>query len=183
MWQKLQWFLAGITLVFMEVFIRQRNVCFAYHQDELTGVFNRGAILDLGERVVRAAMREQGQVGLVHFDLDDLKQVNDLHGHAEGDRVLVEFAKALKACLRPMDFAGRLGGDEFLILLPGADLFGAHRVVDRLRAILPHIPFSAGIWTGSLTPARPVTLAQLITLADGEMYVDKSQKKRHRLSV
>ena len=67
-------------------------------------------------------------------DLDDFKAVNDAHGHAVGDHVLREFARVLRETVREIDLAGRWGGEEFLVLLPGADATGGAQLADRVRA-------------------------------------------------
>jgi len=69
-------------------------------------------------------------------DLDDFKAVNDRHGHPTGDEVLREFARTLKDCLREIDLAGRWGGEEFAVILPGTDLEGAMQLAERIREAL-----------------------------------------------
>jgi diguanylate cyclase (GGDEF)-like protein len=102
--------------------------------DQLTGMLNRKA---LSSRVVE--LEEQSQiigdpVGLVVCDLDHFKRVNDTCGHFVGDVVLKEAAYVLRKQLRAFDLAYRLGGEEFLVLLPGSDLAHAAELADRLRA-------------------------------------------------
>src|SRR5581483_11231039 len=78
---------------------------------------------------------------LVLADLDDFKAINDVHGHAVGDDVLREFAAVLKATVRESDLAGRWGGEEFLLLLPGADGEGGANFADRVRNALSERSF------------------------------------------
>jgi diguanylate cyclase (GGDEF) domain len=107
----------------------------AYH-DELTGLPNRRLMLDrLGQAVARAK-RYGGGVILLSVDLDGLKGVNDLYGHAAGDALLVETADRLRAVVRDSDTAARMGGDEFLILLTDSEERDADAVYVRIKSSL-----------------------------------------------
>jgi diguanylate cyclase (GGDEF)-like protein len=101
---------------------------------------------DLGQRSLRGlsklrADRLETTLTIVLADLDDFKAINDLHGHATGDDVLREFARVLRATVRDSDLAGRWGGEEFLMLLPGADAIGAAQLADRVRSSLAERSF------------------------------------------
>lgn len=102
--------------------------------DPLTGVFNRSA---LDQRISEfEATAENGPSPAISFllcDLDHFKRVNDQHGHAVGDRVLREAAYAMRACLRASDSIYRIGGEEFLVIVPGADPAGAVEIAERMR--------------------------------------------------
>jgi diguanylate cyclase (GGDEF)-like protein len=112
------------------------------HRDPLTGLGNR---YGLGRR--QAAMRP-GDAALL-IDLDNFKKINDLAGHAAGDQALRDFGAVVLSVLRATDHAVRYGGEEFLILVPGAGELGAHRLDERLRAAWtqarPDITYSGGI--------------------------------------
>ncbi len=102
--------------------------------DGLTGVANRRRCEEaLGTEVARAD-RLGTPLSLVLADLDDFKSVNDVHGHPAGDEVLRAFAEVLHDTVRESDLAGRWGGEEFLLLLPGTDAEGAARLADRIRS-------------------------------------------------
>lgn len=101
--------------------------------DDLTGVFNRGTILEILQRDLAHAERTREPVAVILADLDDFKRVNDTHGHAIGDAVLREAAKRLSAPMRPYDTIGRYGGEEFLIVLPGCGVAAALQVAERVR--------------------------------------------------
>src|SRR5438034_354068 len=102
-------------------------------RDDLTGLWNRAAILGLLDRELARARRERRPVGVILADLDHFKRVNDSLGHLAGDRVLRQVAQRMLTSLRSYDTIGRYGGEEFLIVLPGCD--GAHTLAlaERLR--------------------------------------------------
>ena len=101
--------------------------------DGLTGCLNRGATRALVGHEIERSRREQRPLALVLLDLDHFKRINDDHGHAAGDAVLQGFAQAVRSRLRQSDIFGRMGGEEFCVVLPSTDRAGAHEVVDALR--------------------------------------------------
>jgi diguanylate cyclase (GGDEF)-like protein len=109
--------------------------------DGLTGIANRRQCEDSLAAEIAQADRLGTPLTLVLADLDDFKAVNDIHGHAVGDDVLREFAAVLRATLRDSDIAGRWGGEEFLLLLPGADAEGGANLAERVRAGLAERSF------------------------------------------
>jgi diguanylate cyclase (GGDEF)-like protein len=104
--------------------------------DPLTGLANRRRCEEALAAEVARAERFATPLSLVFADLDDFKRVNDLHGHPVGDAVLRELAAVLKETARESDLAGRWGGEEFLLLLPGADAAGGTRLAERIRLLL-----------------------------------------------
>ena len=113
-------------------------------RDHLTGVASRAAFVDRLERAVAAAARHRSTVGVIYFDLDRFKVVNDSLGHAAGYELLVALAARARSVLRPDDVIGRLGGDEFVVLLEGLGdsyeaVLVARRVLDTARP-----PFDLG---------------------------------------
>jgi diguanylate cyclase len=127
--------------------------------DPLTGIPNRRA---WDEELARPGTAVTGPLCLAIIDLDNLKPINDTHGHPLGDRVLQTVGQSLLASVRRGDFVARIGGDEFGLLLPIADPATAAGVVDRVRrqamsavlsAGLPPVAASAGIWTFPSTPS------------------------------
>lgn len=104
--------------------------------DSLTGLANRRAFMDvLGSEIDRQSRTSQ-PLCVVLMDADHFKRVNDEHGHAQGDKVLLALAQMLKACVRPTDLACRLGGEEFALILPDTRQAQAMAVCTRLRAAL-----------------------------------------------
>ena len=89
--------------------------------DTLTGMWNRGAILETLEREITRSRREGASLGVLIADIDRFKLVNDTHGHLVGDSVLRETSRRIHAEVRTYDAVGRFGGEEFLILLPGCE--------------------------------------------------------------
>lgn len=115
--------------------------------DGLTGLANRRAAAEALRAEAARASRLQTPLAVVLADLDGFKDVNDEYGHAVGDEVLRAFADVLRQTLRESDVAGRWGGEEFLLLLPGADEEGAIRLAERIRAVLAgrSIPGAPGL--------------------------------------
>ena len=101
--------------------------------DPLTGLLNRRGLEERIESEIARAARESVPLGAVAFDLDRFKQVNDMHGHEIGDRVLVWLGALLREEARGVDVAARVGGEEFLVVLPGADEEAASVFAERVR--------------------------------------------------
>ncbi len=102
--------------------------------DTLTGLSNRRHFTSTLEAELRRALRHERPLSLIVLDLDRFKQVNDRFGHGMGDRVLVSAARAIEEVVREVDLVGRLGGEEFAVLVPETDLNGAFRLAERIRA-------------------------------------------------
>ncbi|MCW5874125.1 MAG: diguanylate cyclase [Anaerolineales bacterium] len=114
-------------------------------QDPLTGLLNRRAVSENAEAEWFRAQRETRPMCLVIIDLDNLKIINDKHGHAMGDQVILELARAIKTQRRRYDWAGRWGGDEFLLVLPGATLSEAGEVAERVHSQYVQSPLVADL--------------------------------------
>jgi two-component system cell cycle response regulator len=125
---------AGRTKVLQEeLFAQTRRLEALIFEDALTGLANRRYILTQLASAVSAARRHGRPVSVAIVDVDHFKPVNDAYGHAVGDRVLVAVAAALSDHLRAEDQLGRLGGEEFLVVLGDTDTAAAERVTDKLR--------------------------------------------------
>jgi diguanylate cyclase (GGDEF)-like protein len=109
--------------------------------DGLTGIANRRQCEDMLTSEIARAERLGTPFTIVLADLDDFKRVNDVHGHTVGDDVLREFASVLRATVRDSDLAGRWGGEEFILLLPGTDAAGGAHLADRVRSALSERSF------------------------------------------
>jgi diguanylate cyclase (GGDEF)-like protein len=112
--------------------------------DPLTNLRNRAAILEVLKQELARSAREDKFVGILMADVDHFKHINDTFGHQAGDRVLSEMAARMMCSIRPYDVAGRYGGEEFLIILPGCDMHTATMVAERLRATVGEEPFDLG---------------------------------------
>jgi diguanylate cyclase (GGDEF)-like protein len=153
--------------------------------DQLTGLANRRGFFAVAEHQLLVAARTRSAVGLMFIDTDGLKQVNDDAGHSVGDAYLVETADIIRETIRASDLAGRLGGDEFCVLLLGQPDLDAERVVKRMRDTVhqhnakPDRRFTVSLSIGlsTLEPGRAVTLEELIDAADEGMYEDKRSKR------
>jgi diguanylate cyclase (GGDEF)-like protein len=108
--------------------------------DTLTGVWNRGAILETLDREISRSRRELLPLGVLIADLDHFKSINDTYGHLTGDAVLREVTRRMQTQVRPYDAVGRYGGEEFLILLPGCGGSETREKAERLREAIVQIP-------------------------------------------
>ena len=159
--------------------VRMRRMA---HEDALTGLPNRVLLGDRLRQAIRAASRDGHKVALVYFDLDKFKPVNDTHGHAVGDRLLQLVARRLRAGLREADTLARVGGDEFVVLLPRCDaLADASKVAENILfqlnqsfedgELVHRISGSLGI---ALFPDDGMDAEELLRAADLAMYDAKS---------
>lgn len=150
--------------------------------DPLTDLPNRALFNDRLQTALLMAKRNQARFALLYIDLDKFKQVNDTLGHAAGDLLLQEAAQRLRRCVRESDTVGRVGGDEFLVLLNNTALAGALQVAENIRLALGRT-FEVGGHPLSMLPSIGVALypehgdgyKQLIHCADEAMYRAKKQ--------
>jgi len=102
-------------------------------RDPLTGLFNRRYLKDTLEREIARAKRENLPIGIMIMDIDEFKNVNDLYGHNAGDKMLQEMGELLKTNIRTEDIVCRYGGEEFVIVMPGASLGVAYERAELIR--------------------------------------------------
>ena len=149
--------------------------------DDLTGLSNRRGFEALGHHVLALSKRARARASLLFFDLNGFKQINDVHGHAEGDRALVGFAGVLRSALRETDVLARLGGDEFVALVAGAQAGDEAQIIDRVRVGVARynrddrrgydLKFSVGY--APCDTHDDTSIAELIDIADHAMYANK----------
>lgn len=166
-------------------------------RDRLTGLFDDRALHEALAEAIKAIERGGGNIGLLFLDLDRFKDVNDRHGHVTGSRILSQVARFVDAAARQArGFAARYGGDEFVVVLPGADLDRSLRHAERLRTTLaatilaggepperlPLVRVTCSIGVASVRPAlskdsaggaREGAATRLLQLADDAMYQAK----------
>ena len=159
--------------------------------DVLTGMANRRSFLEVAEATFQRARESHAPLTVLMLDLDHFKTINDRFGHLEGDRVLAEFARATKHQLRAGDTVGRLGGEEFGLLLPhtlpaeGADI--ATRILEAIRALEltdsngQHYGVTTSMGLGTLSPGDR-SLHDLLDRADQALYLAK-RRGRNQLAV
>lgn len=118
----------------------QRELGRQARRDPLTGVLNRRGFDELASREWARARRNGQPIGVLAIDVDEFKLVNDRHGHHVGDIALQQIVDRIRTLLRPEDLLGRMGGDEFLALLPGSSVEQAMMVAERIRVAVGHLP-------------------------------------------
>ncbi len=150
--------------------------------DALTGIANRRAFFEAATLELERTRRTRRPLTLAYVDCDDFKDVNDERGHADGDALLVEVARAIRAGTRTIDAVARLGGDEFGLLLPETDAVESEALLARLQATLVaamtrggwKVGFSIGVAT-FLAP--PASVDEMMARADALMYAAKRTRK------
>jgi diguanylate cyclase (GGDEF)-like protein len=167
---------------------RAREATLLASTDELTGIANRRAFMGQLDREIAGAAEFGWPLAVAMFDVDHFKAVNDRYGHAVGDRVLQLIAARAAAVVRGGDLVGRLGGEEFGILMPGASLQEAAVVAERLRRAmetageldesLPAVTISVGI----ATREKQRDAAELLAAADVALYAAKGEG-RNRVRI
>ncbi|MCZ2156713.1 MAG: diguanylate cyclase [Bryobacterales bacterium] len=160
-------------------------------RDPLTHLWNRRTIFDRLEAELTASRTTRKPVGVILVDLDHFKQINDNEGHLFGDHALLEAVKAMQSAMRPTDFIGRFGGEEFLMVIPGCGFDDTIRAAERIRVAVEsvrlrkedgfvRVTVSAGC-TASI-PGREDSLEAILRATDEALYESKRQG-RNRVSA
>lgn len=151
--------------------------------DSLTGLWNRGYFMDMAQRELARARRERQPASIIMVDADHFKRVNDTHGHQAGDEALRCLARVLSTSVREADLPARLGGEEFVVLLPGAERSAATAVAERIRSTIrdTHLRCPSGdcfcltVSLGvAISPRAQDSLEHLIRRADAALYAAKN---------
>lgn len=171
----------GLTATALRNALHFRTLTYQLETDPLTGLGNRRALRTQGERWLCDSVRQGRALSMLTLDLDRFKPINDRFGHPEGDRLLAEVARVIRETTRPSDICVRMGGDEFVVLLPGADLTCAMDCAERIRQAIgcirlttpdgADVRISASI--GLAMHHGGMTLDQLYDLADNALYAAK----------
>ena len=152
--------------------------------DSLTGLLSRQAFFDRANNYVSLATREKTVFSVMIIDLDQFKLINDKYGHSAGDAVLKLFANIVNSVARRSDITGRLGGEEFAMVLPSTTTREAIEFSDRLhnainKAVLKYndsiISYTAGIGLTSFVPGTAVSIDELLARADLALYQAKRE--------
>ncbi|MBI5945407.1 MAG: sensor domain-containing diguanylate cyclase [Chloroflexi bacterium] len=144
--------------------------------DSLTGISNRHHFFELASRAFSSAARYQRPLAIIMFDADHLKEVNDTFGHAAGDKMLVQIAKAAEAEMRNVDVLARYGGDEFIILLPETSAKQAHFIAERIRESVSPLAITLSMGIAEILH-KPVdeNVERIIRRADKALYAAKAK--------
>ena len=164
----------------------QERIHWLAHYDVLTGLPNRLLLTERGEQAVEAARRSGAPLSIIFLDLDNFKHVNDSLGHRVGDALLVEMARRLRRTVRDRDTVARLSGDEFVLILPGANAQGAARVASKMQEAA-RAPVQLGHHELSVSPSMGIALfpehgedfESLIQAADTAMYRAKAEGRNN----
>ena len=144
------------------------------HTDPLTGLSNRRALSELIVRDIARAHRTKEAFCVAILDIDHFKRVNDRYGHAAGDQALMHVAFVAKSGVRETDAICRYGGEEFIILLPGASAEGAYFVIDRMRKMVEKTPFMFG--GAKITLRYSAGVAELQADEDAEGLLERADR-------
>jgi diguanylate cyclase (GGDEF)-like protein len=179
--------------------LRARNTTLEQQQDELvwlatrdalTGLYNRREFMRLSEHELKRAQRHGDFTSAIVIDLDHFKVINDRHGHPAGDKVLAHVAQCLLGGVRSTDLVARIGGEEFMVLLPRTDIDAAAGLANKLRQLVHQapahihaelqIPVTASFGVGCLPGGSEGSVASLYAAADKALY-DAKRLGRNRV--
>lgn len=153
--------------------------------DFLTGILNRRILIEKIDVEITRAKRENSTLSILMLDIDSFKSINDNFGHSAGDLVLQRFSDLLYKKLRPYDFVGRYGGDEFLICLPNTAYPVSINIAERIRGLVEElsivygeqqIPITTSIGVSTFYGDNPIDINDFISDVDKNMYIAKEQK-------
>lgn len=169
-----------IVQLHSELLAAKQDLLLLSRTDPLTGVFNRRAILSQIEIELSRAQREKKNLNLFLLDIDYFKKINDTYGHMVGDDVLREVVKRISAVIRIYDSLGRFGGEEFLIVTPGAKEADAYTIGEKIRSAIGETDISINglkirvtVSLGVATGDGNANVDDLIAMADNAMYQAK----------
>jgi diguanylate cyclase (GGDEF)-like protein len=174
------------TAAFMLALVKERSESLsriAANTDPLTGIASRASFMETASRLLERSMRDGAPVSVMMFDLDRFKTVNDTHGHAVGDAVIRRFCEVTAAAMRPTDLFGRIGGEEFAVVMAGLSIEAALLRAERIR-----LAFAESCkWVGGCSVNATVsggvsvrhhsreTLAMLLEQSDIALYCAKGE--------
>ena len=147
--------------------------------DALTGAYTHGYLHEILELEIQHSLTHKSPLSILVLDIDDFKRINDNHGHLFGDRVIKETAETISANIRSEDILGRYGGDEFLVIMPGADQEITHQVAQRICHSIAKNGYMATVSIGAttFTGSDKQGVRDLIAAADANLYLAKREGK------
>ena len=181
----LTWLLTNIAFILMVNERLHTGLRRAAAYDPLSGLLNRGAVTAALEGEIERAVRHGNPLSIIMIDIDNFKKINDSHGHAAGDRTIVDFAHRANLQLRRSDIFGRYGGEEFLIVLPQTMADKAAQVAERIRAasaveIVDGVSYTVSI--GVAGYEESMSIDEILRTADDALYRAK-QSGRNRVET
>lgn len=160
------------------------------YQDPLTGAYNRAAMDNHLEREYSLAKRRSESLSVLMLDIDHFKHVNDTHGHASGDTILRAVAQKISDTIRTTDVLYRYGGEEFLVILPSADDYGALQISERVRKAVADMDTDIGslalqvtVSAGTATLIENEDVCHLLHRADKALYAAKRQGRNRVIAA
>jgi len=159
--------------------VAQADLDYKATHDELSGLWNRRAILEKLEEELARATRENSSLAVIMADVDHFKGINDNHGHLAGDAVLREVARRIRSSLRAYDSMGRYGGEEFVIIVPGTDTEESREIAERVRSDLSDRPIqtpdndfkvTVSLGVALADPTENIDLNSVLRSADEALY-------------
>lgn len=153
--------------------------------DGLTKIGNHRTLIEHLKAEIAEASRTSSPLSIAIFDIDDFKKVNDSKGHVYGDQVLVDVASIMKKSIRGTDFAGRYGGEEFMVIFPNTTLSVASKISERIRQAVEDYNFVDGLRitiSGGVSQYNNETITELVHSADTRLYAAKRNGKNQIVS-
>jgi len=177
------WIIVGLLI---KIHLLEKEIRNIAEYDMLTGLMNRRRFFERAESIYKLAKRYRDNFAILYMDIDNFKNINDSYGHASGDKVLEKFGQTLLANMRDSDLVGRIGGEEFLLLLPKTDMAGAFIVSKNMRQKINKLSItsesntiqfdmSVGIAVSKFKAEQ--TLEDIIHQADKALYIAKNSGK------
>jgi diguanylate cyclase (GGDEF)-like protein len=175
---------AQLVRVNAELLVKQRDLERLTRLDGLTGLYNRNTFVELAQLELARSLRQGTATSILLLDLDHFKRVNDTWGHPAGDAVLKHVACLLNATVRGTDLVGRLGGEEFIILLPATNPVAARKLAEKVRVSLESRPTpwegapivaTASIGLAGTLAGENRNFEHLYTEADKALYLAKQR--------
>jgi len=166
--------------------------------DELTGLFNRRYLYKKLEEEISRSFRTKALFSIIIFDVDFFKNVNDQHGHAIGDEVLLQIGIDIKSLMRSTDTVGRYGGEEFMVILPSTNINNCHQIAEKIRQKIEKkcygerkikISVSAGIaefnhmYNREETRGISILVSDFVNVADVNLYKAKSSGRNKTIGL